>query len=297
VTIALIEHFGDIVACEPVVRHVLRTRPNACILWCLRAPYRELVDHNPCIDKVVIVDCLTEWILLRTSGIAGEFVDLHPRGRRCLACDFPLKKPEGEPGLNINNYYNFGGLLQAFSRSAGLFGLEISGSRLTIPAATVKVVDGLKLPDQFIVFHTKSNESERRWSDEKWTVLLESIRNEFEIFTIEIGLIPTVSSTSPRYRSLCGQVNLIELAEVIRRATLFVGIDSGPAHLANAVECPAVILLGRYHHFSDYFPYAGFFASGGADVLRTSEDLSSLAAEKVLEAVEKRLATIPEVIR
>jgi lipopolysaccharide heptosyltransferase I len=38
--------------------------------------------------------------------------------------------------------------------------------------------------------------------------------------------------------------SLLELAELLRRATLFIGADSGPLHLASAVGVPSVALFG-----------------------------------------------------
>ena len=57
-----------------------------------------------------------------------------------------------------------------------------------------------------------------------------------------------------------------ESAEIIRRAALFIGIDSGPAHLADAVKTPGVILLGRYLTWDYYMPYTGFYAERGIAV-------------------------------
>jgi ADP-heptose:LPS heptosyltransferase len=38
--------------------------------------------------------------------------------------------------------------------------------------------------------------------------------------------------------------SLLDLAELLDRAALFVGADSGPLHLASAVGCPSVALFG-----------------------------------------------------
>lgn len=189
-------------------------------------------------------------------------MDLHPRGRSCQHCDVRLKKTQGDPHINNDNYYDFGNLLGAFSRSAGLSGLEKAGPRVYIPSPVVKAVDALKLPSQFLVFHARTNEIERNWRDEKWAVLLERLRDEHKIFTMEIGLSAVLTSTSPLYRSLCGQTSLMELAEVIHRATLYVGADSGPAHLANAAGTPGVIVLGHFRSFQRYLPYSGGYADG-----------------------------------
>ena len=47
-----------------------------------------------------------------------------------------------------------------------------------------------------------------------------------------------------RVANLAGKTGLRELAAVMSRAELFIGNDSGPAHLAAAVGIPSVILSG-----------------------------------------------------
>ncbi|HTB85358.1 MAG TPA: glycosyltransferase family 9 protein [Candidatus Sulfotelmatobacter sp.] len=282
----MIEHIGDIVACEPVARHIRQTHADTYIVWCIGAPYRSLIESNPNVDEIIVVGCLTEWILLKASGVAGKIVDLHPRGRSCRICDVRLKKTEGDPRINNDNYYDFGNLIGAFSRSAGLSGLENAVPRVYIPSPAMKAVDALKLPSQFLIFHARTNEIERNWSDEKWAVLLERLRDEHNIFTIEIGLSAVMTSTSPLYRSLCGQTGLMELAEVIRRATMFVGADSGPAHLANAAGTPGVIMLGHFKSFQRYLPYSGGYADGTlAKLIYGDGPATSILVAQVFTAV------------
>ncbi|MBN2199283.1 MAG: glycosyltransferase family 9 protein [Candidatus Aminicenantes bacterium] len=47
-----------------------------------------------------------------------------------------------------------------------------------------------------------------------------------------------------RVSSFVGRVNLIELREVIRRAALFIGPDSGPMHIAASTPTPIVAVFG-----------------------------------------------------
>ncbi len=49
----------------------------------------------------------------------------------------------------------------------------------------------------------------------------------------------------PNCFSLHGILNTDELAAMIQRARIFIGYDSGPAHVAQAVGTPAVILFGE----------------------------------------------------
>jgi heptosyltransferase-2 len=44
-----------------------------------------------------------------------------------------------------------------------------------------------------------------------------------------------------------GRTTLVELAGLLQRSRLYVGMDSGPAHLAAAVGVPAVVLYGPTH--------------------------------------------------
>jgi heptosyltransferase-1 len=48
----------------------------------------------------------------------------------------------------------------------------------------------------------------------------------------------------PEVLSLAGELNLIELREVVSRARLFVGPDSGPMHVAAATSTPIVAFFG-----------------------------------------------------
>ncbi|MCP6657752.1 hypothetical protein NL521_27855, partial [Klebsiella pneumoniae] len=84
-----------------------------------------------------------------------------------------------------------------------------------------------------------------------------------DIKVIEVGLQSDLGrSQSEHYIDLCGKLSLLETAEVIRGSKLFVGIDSGPAHIANAVGTYGIILLGQYRAFNCYQPYSGAFADG-----------------------------------
>ena len=62
VVIGLVEHLGDIVACEPVARYVKAKYPGCKVSWVVNDTFRELVDYNPYIDATVTVECLTDWI-------------------------------------------------------------------------------------------------------------------------------------------------------------------------------------------------------------------------------------------
>ena len=109
---------------------------------------------------------------------------------------------------------------------------------------------------------------------------------------LEVGAAPVITGfDGDVFRSLSGRLSLLETAEVIRRAVLFVGVDSGPAHLANAVGTAGVILLGRLGEFQRYLPYSGGYADGSnAELLYASGPAAELSVDSVMAALLRRLA-------
>ena len=111
----------------------------------------------------------------------------------------------------------------------------------------IRGVDRLGHPTHFVVIHCVSSEVIRDWPREKWIELVAEILEELGLPVVEIGTrAVVVTRDAIRRRSLCGKLSIQQTAEVMRRAALFIGIDSGPAHIANAVGSPGVILLGGY---------------------------------------------------
>jgi len=290
VAIALVEHLGDIIAAEPVARFARQQYPDGHILWIARRPYTQIAARFASVDAVLPVTCLTEWLLLRAVGVGAPTWDLHLKGRYCPRCQIPALKSGPAATLDPANYYDFGNLLAVQCLSAGLPALT-EGPRLPVAQDASAAIKQLDLPARYIVIHCASNEPNRDWPSQRWVQLLEAILRETGVAVIEIGLRPiVVTRNENRLRSLCGQLSIQQTAELIRGAALFIGIDSGPAHLANAVGAPGVILLGRYRGFVGHMPFSGPYATGeNADIVRADGPMHSLPVTAVLAAARRRL--------
>jgi heptosyltransferase-3 len=172
------------------------------------------------------------------------------------------------------------------AQSAGLPALNET-PKVYIPNAAVMKVDALNLPSEFIAVNCKSNASEKDWSTEKWEKLVNWIGDYSGMQVVEIGLTPLITGTFS-VKNLCGELSILESAEVIRRAKLFIGVDSGPAHLANAVGTPGIVLIGSYLGFEQYIPFSGFYGNGtGAEIIHARGPTAVIPAERVFEAVRK----------
>lgn len=293
IAIGLIEHIGDIVATEPVTRYLRKHYPQAEINWIVKEEYRELIDSNPNVDRTITVDCLTDWIKIVAHKTFEIYFDLHVNGRICQQCRVPLKKIDGNPLVTGDNYFNYGSLLEAFSIGAGLPAIR-EAPLLYIPNDVVGAINTLALPKHFVVFHCASNNKEKDWLPELWRELALWVVDKYRLTVIEIGtdslLVP-----SARVINLCHATSLLGTAEVIRRSVLFVGLDSGPAQMANAVGSKGVILLGSFGGFENYNPYTGGYGDRSKAVLiRASDLVETIPLVDVQAAVIESLKTVEE---
>lgn len=291
VAIILSEQMGDIIACEPVVQEIRKRHPTAYLMWVVRKPYLDLVQYNPNLDGYLIENCPGERVQLLDSGIYDVVYNLHISHRKCKYCkEDPVNPTADAIGLTFDNYYHRGDLLYMFSQAAGLPALTAEPV-MYIPEHIKKAISARKLPAGAIVIHCQSSHVARDWPATNWNQLVQWIINTYAYPVIEVGITPVVTLNHPLFISLCGQLSLLETAEVIGQARLFIGIDSGPAHMANAMHTDGIILLGQLFDFVDYLPYSGRYKRGeGVTILNDfGHPCAELPYSWVQDAAQKRL--------
>lgn len=290
ILVCLLEHLGDVIACEPIARHLKERNPNAYIVWGVKKTYRELIDSNPHVDMTLIIHCMTVRMRLMAIGLFDEIVDLHFQDRYCSLCSRPLRRNyDGNP-INLQNYFNYGSLLAAMSKSVLLPALKDT-PKVYIPINSVKCVDGLHLPKQFIAVNCMSNNAAKDWPEEKWLELTDMIVSSYNLPVVEVGIWPLLDeSRNVKYINLCGLLSILDSAEVIRRAVMFIGIDSGPAHMANAVGTYGIILLGSFGGFESYNPFSGHYSDGSMSaIIHADGAVSTITTDTVFKEVSKYL--------
>ena len=255
VVIGLTEHLGDIVAAQPIVAAIREKHPNADIYWVIKKQFLPLVRYNPEIAKPIIVSCLSDWIRLKPLLSTKNIFDLHVPGRVCLTEGLEIGLNKNAPDLDVDNYYNHGSLFEVATKLAGLQPLHDQPKLFTKKVLTT----ALNLPKRYIAVHTRSQLTERDWTDEKWKLLADTIYETTGVPCLEVGLSESSVPAGKSWVSLTGKTTLEQMMEVIRLSQAFIGIDSGPAHIANAFEKPAIILLGTFGSFHTYMPYSGHF--------------------------------------
>jgi len=292
------EHFGDIVAAEPITRYVRELHPEAYVVWFVKPSFHELVDYNPEINEVLKEFCVTQRRTIVGTGVFDKVYELQFRNNNhCSKCDVFTDNPVAEQrGINVHNYFNFGNLLEVFAKTSGIIPLKEhfptdDQPRLYLQDQHRTKVDSLQLTKPYIVVHCQSNFAPKDWPANRWQQLIHWINENYDFQVVEIGLKSDLVVNSPSYRNLCGQLSILETAEVIRRADYFIGLDSGPSHLGNATGTFGIILMGALTTFASYNPYSGGYGRQENARLVRKEGLAcaELSFEFVRDEVKKVL--------
>jgi heptosyltransferase III len=281
--IVLMERLGDLVACEAAALAAKRSS-SVRVAWICAQRFAPLVDHFRGVDAVIPLGCLADVSRLQLLFIGFTIRNLHPSGKQCEVCGRGFDVGRVRDDIDVSNYYNYGGLQTAFFSVGGLplASMERTGF-ISRPVCRLTP----KLPPLFFVVHCSSEEGSRSWPPEEWIALLDHLKKKYSAHAVvEIGGASVLPSGLAL--NFCGDLGLLELVEVMRQATFFVGIDSGPSHVANAFGIPRLILLGRYRVFERYLPYDGFHETGkGGLVVRYWREVRFLPAAMVIEIVSE----------
>lgn len=105
----------------------------------------------------------------------------------------------------------------------------------------------------FAVIHPGTRWVRKRWPVEKWVELGQWLLGRVPHLIISAGPDPGEVQNARQIqltlgnRALTteGQTNWAQLAELLYRARLFVGVDTAAMHLAAACQCPSVVIFGQ----------------------------------------------------
>ncbi len=110
---------------------------------------------------------------------------------------------------------------------------------------------GIENNRRIVVINPITSWLSKNWPLNLYSLLCDRLIDEYDCQVLltgsaantdEIDLI--IEGMKNRAFNLCGRINLRELAELYKRADVFVGGDTGPMHIASAVDCPVVTIMG-----------------------------------------------------
>ncbi len=273
---------GDLVATEPLIRYLKKIYPDKKLVCNVLSAFEDIVKYNPYIDAYIVdndISGLREKIYKKAKDKKLNVIDLSGANQP-LRYDMP----------NSFNYYLFGSLLEVYSMYAGISKL-CAHPRIYFPE---NFTFSHEMPnDKYVVIHRFSNDSGRDYQLDKWQEIASFLVKKFNYKIVEVGSIsdqskPSLEIDKKHYLDMRGKLLLHETAKYIEKADFFIGIDSGVAHIANAVKTRGIILLGNYKkRFKKYIPYCGFYRKQGNVFFARNEngDVKDLDIELVKDKI------------
>jgi len=157
------------------------------------------------------------------------------------------------------------GLLEHFGIMASRPRLELYPTEEDVTAADRAISGlGLKNGDSFIVAHPTSRWLFKCWADERFAALVDWLQNVHGFSVIltcgpnerELGRVRHVLEfCSSKPHVLFGELGLTQWAALVKKARLFVGVDSAPMHIAASQGTPTLAFFGPTG-FQNWRPWA-----------------------------------------
>jgi len=275
-------HLGDCVMALPMINETREAYPDSTVTVLTPDNLYELFSGNPGIDHVLTIptehvhgllsvfkikDLVTPedynvgYILPPSFGAASAFklagiperIGYVADGRRLL-----LTRPLPLP-VPLNSEHRSKVYFDLLRRGSGSSidyvkpKLFLSEDDYSTGAELLRGYD-IGEEDRYAVIAFRAVAESRRWGESKYAELAQRLIDDFGLRVALIGsgsdsragddLIEAIDRDDQMVANLAGKTSLRELASICSRAQLFVGNDSGPAHLAAAVGAPIVVLSG-----------------------------------------------------
>ncbi len=272
--VVLCEHIGDIISCEPVSTF-LKTKFDKTVIWIVNEKYKEVIELFENVDFVLPVSCVSEYFYMSLFLKSFEIHNLHFDKKQCRKYGLVLRN--NNKLFHIGNYVKYGSLLQTFSVTGGLPMLDNKPHLMLDEEDRFPEIDY-----PFCVIHVESNEPTRTMTKEKWIEILSHFPdNRF----VEVGLHSELNDASNCCSIYCGKLSLVDSFYLVKKCSLFVGVDSSMAHVANALQKRSLIIMGRYHDYDNYMPFSGFDVN--MKIVRSSEQVRDMSIEIIVDELKE----------
>lgn len=270
-----LKRIGDTILTAPAVAALREQHPEAEIVMVVPEGVAELVECFTGVTRVLAYRPMSLNAGLWASIALGEWdacYDFTGTDRSALMCALSQAKQRHgyakfAQGLRAKAYTH---LCEASVRDLHTvdFHLALVGAsgELRAKSGVVMKVDASSACDvthPFVVVHIGTAREEKFWPVERWVEVIEHLASSDSPLPPSCSVLLTGTNTGLErphldklrallktpVRDLTGQLSLVELASLIQRCDLAIGVDSMAMHLAAMFGRPQVVLFGPTNPF------------------------------------------------
>jgi heptosyltransferase-2 len=198
-------------------------------------------------DGVILTPSFSSALILWLAGVKNRHG--YSGDARRLALNYPLDRKSALSEHRSQSYYR---LMESYLRKK----LAIYRPRMTLSdrdldeARKILSSAGISDSDKYIVIAPQAVAESRRWGAANYRSLALQLTRDRNYKIILIGTMvefsagEIIAQRQDGIANLCGRTDIGSAAAILSQARLFIGNDSGLAHLAAAVDIPLVVLSG-----------------------------------------------------
>jgi ADP-heptose:LPS heptosyltransferase len=287
IAVIRIRSMGDCILTTPAICILKESRPDLAIAVVVEDQFRALFEENADVRGILPpkVSALRQWrpdLSLNLHGGRSSAVLTALSGARFRAgfahfrfrWIYNIRIPRAQQILGVAGKVHTAEHLASAMFYLGAARMEIPRAKLFADRAQAQTVP------PYVVIHPVAAEPAKTWPAERFRAVASHLRQSFDLQPVFIGGPGDDLSAFPEWRTVVG-APLDEIKSLIAGATLFVGNDSGPAHMAAAFGVPVVAIFGA----SDPVVWAPWRTQ--AEVLTGGDNIASVEVRQILDALER----------
>jgi heptosyltransferase III len=291
IAIIRLRSLGDCVLTTPALSLLKQVRPDLRIAIVVEQAFAPLFAGNPDLESVLApsVSEISRWrphFALNLHG-GSTSIRLTVASRAALRAGFAhfrfrpiynIRIPRAQEILNVDRKVHTAEHLASAIFFLGAPVSEIPRARLFAKPAS--------RPRPYAVLHPMASTPDKTWPHSNFLAIADHIERRLGLEPVFIAGPGESLAAFNRYTSMEG-ASLEEIKSLLAGAALFVGNDSGPAHMAAAFGLPVVVLFGS----SDPDIWCPWQTE--SVVLTAPAGITSIGVTEVVEAIDKVLVAQP----
>ncbi len=249
---------GDVLHALPAAASLKHNFPASRLTWIVDAPWAPLLTDNPFVDRVICVDRKhprTWWHTRRALHQSRYSLAVDFQGLLKSAVVATLARPERIIGFSRSEVRErAAAFFYSQAVQAGVAHAVDRNLALAQAAGAVSLLRQFPLPpgapegdlpaDGFVLASPLAGWVSKQWPLEHYAALAGMLQRELGLPLVVNGPPSSLAMLQSIPGAIVHVSGMEGLIDATRRATAVIGVDSGPMHLAAALNKPGIAIFG-----------------------------------------------------